>query len=895
MKSNRILQWLLAATALLTASCSEQDTTTVADGSAVLHATIDDDYAATRSIVVDNPGVKLESFWHSGDRLGVFGQSDRNVSFTIAEGSITHDGKSADFKSATGIPAGSLLAYYPYSSSATGSSSVLALDFPATQHYVEVGGVAQPDPAACVMVGTGTKDDGISFVNLMSVVKVGQVFTEPTTVQRVEFRDLAGSPVCGAYSVDLSSGQPVTTFSGVGQVLTLDLGSEGRSAAGGSLFTAFLVVPARDYPKGFEITFVAADGTKTVKTAGSKDGKTLRRSVVYPVGDISTYQEIPGMTYELKPGTQVMTPDKLDMVKVLSSQSSYVKTDDGTLAVDANGNYVVLPTLTMSVHKDLNPQAGGYLIFNHPTSDMPQGGVFKVEQCRLAADGNHFEVVASPEPNFAAPFETLTIGEPLYDEDGNLQPDAGVDIDISSYVREIRDGDGKVLSTRTVPTYDTNVSEAMDRMSSTRATVSHTYNPPALTLSADDGSHCTCDVTAQMSLGVRLAVGVIAGELQYVYTTVNPKLSLKTTFGLYGKAEWSKRQHLLTLVTTGIPIGPIIVIPEISFDMVGGVGGEMKFSASTTFNYDLGTYGLIYNKGQGLSFRYTPVQPAKDDSFNPTLDNDFSGSLYAYGGIGVRAGLSIYALCSLGAATDATLKFAVVTDMKNPGGLKLALTPEVSIKPYTAVIGGRFARVWDGLSGKIELDPIWERYIIPGLYGTSGMELIYTNPIRIKWSTSGIESFLTTTVSTGANIGYDITVKGKPFYDWDVAVRVYRSSSFEYMTLMSNSDPDDVVKDWEANGVLHLWNPVVFMAKPSYVKDVVIGQYTTQDDSVNFKGTLPYDFESGVAYAVETALVSGSRHVPEIGPKPHIINGKPYDGMLGKIFFWPYRSNGDSY
>ena len=130
----------------------------------------------------------------------------------------------------------------------------------------------------------------------------------------------------------------------------------------------------------------------------------------------------------------------------------------------------------------------------------------------------------------------MIIGEPLYDENGNLNENGGIELDISSYVKEIRDGEGNVINTRSVPTYDTNASEAM-----TRATIHKQFKAPALTLSIDEKEHCACDISAQMSVSMRIAIGIIHGELQYVYQTVNPTLDLKTTFALYAKIEKEKR------------------------------------------------------------------------------------------------------------------------------------------------------------------------------------------------------------------------------------------------------------------------------------------------------------------------------------------------------------------
>lgn len=886
----------MAALTLLATACTEQEQATPQGDPASLRVTISDDEAATRSIVIDNPGIKLESFWKGNDKIGVFSTSAQNVVFSVSETSISADGKTADFNSTSGLPLGTLMAYYPYISNASQTGDGLVLDFPAVQHYTTVGGVPQPDSEVCFMAGKGSVGNGISFVNLMAVLKVGQAFESETQVRSVEFRDLSGAPVSGTFTVSFNGNIPEATFTGSGTVLTLDLGAEGQTAYEGSLFNVFLVVPARNYPKGFEITFVTVDGQQTVRTIGSREGKELKRSVVYPVGDVVSYADVPGISYELKPTTQVMTPDKLDMVTLVSTERSYVLTDDGSRAVDAAGNPIVQPSLYLRVHKDMNPQVGGYLVFNTPTTDLPQGGVFKVEQCSKTTDGEHYEVKAVPEPNFAAAFQNLVIGEPLYDAEGNLNPDAGVDIDISNYVREIRDGDGNLVSTRAIPTYDSNTAEAITRSASKRAPRTHTYTAPPLTLSMDDGEHCTCDVSAQMSLGIRIAAGVIGGELQYIYTTVNPKLKLKTTFGLYGKVEKQKRQHLLTLYTTGIPIGPIVVIPEITFDMLGGVGGELKFTASTTFNYDLGTYGLAYNKGDGLTYRHTCAPPEKDDGFTPQLGTDLTGSLYAFGGLGMKVGLSVYAMCSLGAATDAKLTFGIHNDYLK-GGVKLALTPEVAITPYTAVLGGKLSKLWKGLSGKIEFDPIWERYIIPNMYGPGAqldMKTIGPRSVKVV-DENGFESSISgLEIPTGADIGFDIMLSGKPFTDWNVVVNVYEGSSYEYLCNIFGTN-NQFRSLYAANGILHLYDPNVFIAKPRFIGSKKVGEYTTNDDSLRIEGHIDYPFESGVAYAVVAGLEYGTTRYPEIGPKDTYIGGTLYNGLLGRIFFWPNRSDGDPY
>ncbi len=906
MKRNRFTQGLMAAMTLMATACTEQENvSTPSVEPTALRATIVDDKAATRSIVIDNPGIRLESFWKEGDRIGVFSASAQNISFSVASGTISADGKTADFKSTTTIPSGELTAYYPYSTSATFTTDDLKLQFPSTQHYTEVGGVAQPDPEACVIVGKGSKDGGISFVNVMAVLKVGQVFDTKTTVRSVEFRDLNGGAVSGAYTVSFSGSNPEAKFTGNGQVLTLDLGTEGVTAEENSLFTVFLVVPARLYPKGFEITFVDSEGNKTVKTAGSKDGKTLQRSVVYPVGDVTTYEDVPGMICELKPTAQIMTPEKLDMVTVTNYDNSVVRTDDGETAVDRNGNTIRLPHLTMTVHRDMNPRVGGWLIFNQPSNDMPQGGIYRVETCKPMADGEHYEVYAVPEANFAAPFEVLTIGDPLYDDDGNLNPEGGVDIDISSYVKEVRDGEGNTVSTRSPTGYEMNAAEGMR----TRAVGHSSFTTPALTLSIDDGNHCTCDVSSKMTVNMRLAIGIIHGELQYIYQTVNPKLEMKTTFGLYGKYEIEKRQHLWTFYTAGIPIGPVVVLPEVAFNAFGGVGGEAKFTASTTFNYDLGTYGLAYNKGQGLTFRRVYTEPSKDDSFNPTLDAGFSGNLYAFGGIGMRAGISVYAMCSLGANTDAKLTFGVANQTSHENAMylatKLHLTPEIDIAPYTAVLGGKMSHVWKGLTAKVEFDPIWERYLSPEISDVSSAAIMNESPYPMALPMCDGDT-LARTIPTGCNkVFYHAKFQYPTFKTYKLALDIYEGTP-EMRHIGQDKDKGAdfwgyTIEQYAASGHPHMYKGGVIWIyhNGNRIHRSIVGEYTPDMKEKVFDGSIPYNFESGRGYAVALTLIRDDNTEAQLEDVDGMTFSDSNDPLISRQryvwFYYPNDAQGRPY
>ena len=919
-----IFGWLLTALFIATSCNQELEEKASTAPSAGLTATIANDESVTRSIVIDNPGVCLESFWTENDQLGIFGEGSENVAYQIDATSITNDGRKATFHSTASTPSGDITAYFPYQENATYSSNTLQLTFPQTQHYVVLGNIVQPDPQACMMVGSGSQENGIQMRNVMAVLKVGQVYDETTTVKRVEFRDLAEKPVCGEFTVSMSGGLPVSTFSGSGDVLTLDLG-DGVKAQGGNSFIVFLVVPAREYPKGFEITFVDDNGGRVVKTAGTKQGKTLQRGVVHPVGDIGSYDNMAGMSYELKPTAHLMTPQKLDLIKILSVMEDNTYDVEGNLVRAEDGLPYKTPILKVMVHRDLNPKVGGWLIFNMPSSQLPEGGIFRIKNAMPMGDGENYLVDAVTEVNFAAPFESLEIGtEPKFDTNGELIEDGGIEFDISPYVKELveRDQNGNVLSRTAIhprSSYEMNVAERM-----TRGTVSHTYKTPPLTLTMDDKSHCSCEVTAQASIPMRLAIGVKQGELQYVYLTVNPNFDLKTTFALYHKFEASTSERLWTFYTSGVPIGPIVLLPEIGFNGGLGAGAEAKFSASTTFHYNTGTFGVSYNKGQGLMFhKQEPPKPAKDDNFMPDLGAGAELNLYAYGSLGMSFGVSVYAMCSLGLNADMKLTFGIkqaIDNEQNYQPAKLHLTPELDIAPYTAFINGKYMQVLDGLGFKSEFDPIWERLLKP-ISVHSGARFIVNYYVteahhiypEMRLSDKQIIGCKVITGVTGVSYNFEYT--GNILYDRDIVVEIYKGSGVTYRPRSNGiygttledvgywpyDDPERGIEAFSSAGLYHLaryfcnidWciNDLTLVSRHK-VGVCKAGQEETQ----SFEGTIHCDVPSGVPYYVIGGCLDSSDDKPYYdGPNHNSrwLSGEDFGDAVW--YYWPNNSNDGPY
>lgn len=102
------------AAVLFFAGCARMEMNSRMAGGNSLVATIDGGVSSTKAILVDNPGVRMQSRWQGGDCIGVFGNGASNVRFNISEADISEDGRSAEFNSAAGIPSGELVSYSPY-------------------------------------------------------------------------------------------------------------------------------------------------------------------------------------------------------------------------------------------------------------------------------------------------------------------------------------------------------------------------------------------------------------------------------------------------------------------------------------------------------------------------------------------------------------------------------------------------------------------------------------------------------------------------------------------------------------------------------------------------------------------------------------------------------------
>lgn len=833
-----------------------------------LTATIDGSVASTKAILVDNPGVRMQAKWQENDCIGIFGNGAANVKFSIAKGDISEDGKTAKFSSGETVPSGDLTSYSPYQEGAAVNSGTITVNFPAKQAYSLRDGVVQPDPATNIMVGTGSAANGITFRNAMAVLKIGQVFDTATLLKSIEFRDLSGKAVCGSMNLTWNGGAPKAEITGSGTTITLDLG-EGVSLDAGQLGTFFIVVPARVYEKGFELTFIADGGAKTVKTVGTTQGKTLDRSVVYMIGDLTAKKYVEGATSQLKSTAQVMTPEKMDKVKVLEAWKTSLVDENGKDIEDFDGHKQYIPRYTLLVHKDLNPVEGGWLVFEDETDDLPKGGVFRIKTCTRSND-DYFEVVAYPELNPVAAFESVVAGEQMVDASGNVNPEKGVPLDITPYIKSIVDdsGDERYLHVTTdgrILLSEEDVQDMVDIATKATKPHSHTFNSPKMSGNVK-GSFSEISFGASMTFDTKLAIGIMQGELQYVCLNVKPKINLSSNITVKGEGYASKDFRLFTITTHPIPVAPgVAVVFEIVFTAKMGVGGGLQASASASATGDLGSYTLSYNKGDGLIFRNDPHMSIVPGSMEAKF-NGFTGYVYGNTVLGARSSISIWGWFGLGVCTDYTLKLGFEGNDGSGGGYlgeKFALTHELEFSPlFTSFF---WSHKFENLTTKVEFDPLWEKYFIPKAYGyfTSTIFNYSEKEVQAEDDKHIIPYYPITSVKEAE---YQITLEGDCINEVNPVLLVYYGSKIEYTDHQPEKEFNLAL--YQKLGIEHLYPLTVSDHKlidPKMKQVIELGTY--HDDTVKqeFKGTIPFSVPKGQPFALGLGIKFKDHVIPVYG------------------------------
>lgn len=873
--------FLFAALAAMALSSCVQDEASVPESDA-LSARIDCSAAATKAILVDNPGVRMETYWQAGDKIGVFGSGASNVAFSVAAGDITDNGRTAGFKANAQIPKGSLVAYLPYTSGAAKSGNDITLNFPSTQTYTVVNGVPAPDASCSIMMGSGTSGSGLLFRNAMAIIKIGQVFDAAKVVKKVQFRGLDNEPLSGAVTLSWNDGAPLATVTGTGKTLTLDCG-EGVELEKDQLGVFYMVVPARNYAKGFEITFVCSDGN-VVKTVGATKGKRLDRSILYLIGDLSVREPMTGATSKLKPTTILMTADNLDKIQMLTSHNDYVRDENGTVVRKPDGYDLRMPQYTLYVHKDLHPVTGGWMVFQDPTDDLPSGGTYKIISSEKTNDGDYYYVFIKPEANPAAPFERLTAGT----------ESEGLPLDLASYISSIVDEQGnevpfKVSTKGEILLSDETVSDMLG-LDTKAKVVSQTFKSPKLGLSRKEaGGNLEFNVGGSIALNAKLALGYMQGECQYAMLRVDPEMEVTLEAALKAEGNIDANCRIYTINVYGIQVAPgVIVVPKLVITAKAGVGGSIQVSGSVKLKQKLGWYSIAYNKGDGITMRGSMAS-----SFDaPDVGFEFGGvegSLYVFGGFGLNTYISFYGMAGLGLINEFQLKFG--TTVNSDGSVKMALTPEIESTPTVTTLFG--SKKFSDATAKVSFEPIWERYIIPKA-STTDVSVVFNTTEIPEIEIPGTPTIVNLKVANSVQgISYKIKLEGECMVDMDVVLLSYSGSGIEYKTISSEDAAE--LPAFRAAGVEHLFASTHITDKkllnpskePIHVASV--GVYGAGTKEKTFEGICKSgSYSSGHYYGVIPGVrVNGKIYILSYGSTSRYYN--PF------IYSWPYRLNGAPY
>jgi len=650
----------------------------------------------TRTAVVDQAGIKAEVRWEENDRIGVFDTgAGKNLLFTTGAGDIQENGKKARFRTDGSMPSGEVTAYYPYQEGATINNGEISLTFPATQPYTQVERVSQPYAPANFMAGKGSAA-GISFRNLFALLKVGYSGNEGDRILKVQFRDLSGKPVSGAFTVAWNEGIPDARFpeSGSGTSLTLTVDCGEGVLLDGTLHHFYLFIPPRDYTKGFEVKFVMDDGSEVIKTIGAGSGKMIERSRVYPVGETVTASD--EVEYKLQEDATLVDADRMDYI-VDARLESYDKWV-GEVKFEAH-------TLFMTVKKEFEPTMGEVLLFNSPSTLFPEGYMGRIVS--LGNPGSEYiAVVAEPVTDITEVFEVLSLGEAIWNEDGSLNEEGGIELELGAYLSRVETPDGEAVG------FTRSGSQIELSMPSTRASGRKNYNYSSgnMSFTLEPGDNSEIDVSASMDISMRLLVGIFDKKLHYFHASISPDIQLSADMTVQVEADAvDKSFHLLTAYFAPIPVPPLTIVPVIHFYGVAGVGGEVEIRAGMSYSAAM-DLGFSYNSNEGFRTRSSTRASKFSENGLSFPGGELSTNVHTTAGIRVDAGIKVWGVMEALCSADARMKLGFYWDVFEQAQ-KMILNTENNIRGSLTTLGGVFNYETDALT--LEGDPIWERYFTP--------------------------------------------------------------------------------------------------------------------------------------------------------------------------------------
>lgn len=277
-------------------------------------------------------GVKVS--WTSGDKIMVNGVE--SAALELTEPSAT-----ADFAFGASLQA-------PYSAVFPSSiyKDAATVTLPAQQEAAEGSFHAQASP----MLAYGSEKN-LVFAHPFAVVKVTvRMNGASSKIQYFEFRGNAGEQVCGDFEVDYSTLSLTGKAAGTGTAVRVRVD---KAFAAGESCTAYIVVPAGTYEKGYTVRVVDGHYSYMEKSTGS--ARTLEKG---QIRDMASFDYSPTGTVSLKKaeaGVRSTTPtlvwrkklsDIAGIKDVLNVNGLAVSDKYVLLSENGNSNPVYLDALT---------------------------------------------------------------------------------------------------------------------------------------------------------------------------------------------------------------------------------------------------------------------------------------------------------------------------------------------------------------------------------------------------------------------------------------------------------------------------------------------------------------------------------------------------------------------
>ena len=284
--------FILLAAVALSAGCVQEDfiEETSVDITARMETEPD-----TRTSLSGLEGGMYYPLWSAGDQIAVYVDNDADpskFSLTSGEGSTV-----ASF--AGSRKGDDYIAVYPYDIAGSISDDTVSLTLPQTQKYTK----DSFGPGAFPMLATGSANDGLTFMNLCSVLKISLTGTAAVRNVKLTANDentFMSGPASVAADYTTASESLLSMSAGGSRSVVLD--TKGLEISETAPADVFIVVPSQTYKGGFTIEVDTYTETVTKKVSSDI---TFERSQIRAIRDFVLDSEVPELIPEAIPDNEI--------------------------------------------------------------------------------------------------------------------------------------------------------------------------------------------------------------------------------------------------------------------------------------------------------------------------------------------------------------------------------------------------------------------------------------------------------------------------------------------------------------------------------------------------------------------------------------------------------------